>query len=72
MIKKVKPHVKFIISGDYNQLKPVNDRISHRTDYSNAPCLFELADYNKFQLKPLKNFTRLSRLLPPRALKFPN
>jgi hypothetical protein len=28
----------------------VNDRISHRTDYSNAPCLFELADYNKIQL----------------------
>jgi 5-methylcytosine-specific restriction protein A len=50
MIKRVKSNIKFIISGDYNQLKPVNDRISHRTDYSNAPCLFELADYNKIQL----------------------
>jgi ATP-dependent exoDNAse (exonuclease V) alpha subunit len=50
MIKKIKSNIKFIISGDYNQLKPVNDRISHRTDYSNAPCLFELADYNKIQL----------------------
>ena len=49
-IKKIRPDIKFIISGDYNQLKPVNDRISIYTDYSNAPCLFELADYNKLQL----------------------
>jgi energy-coupling factor transporter ATP-binding protein EcfA2 len=45
MIKKIKPEIKYIISGDYNQLKPVNDRISQYTDYSNAPCLFELADF---------------------------
>ena len=50
MIKKIKPNIKFIISGDYNQLKPVNDRISIHTEYSNSPCLFELADYNKLQL----------------------
>jgi hypothetical protein len=50
MIKKIKPNIKFIISGDYNQLKPVNDRISIHTDYSNSPCLFELADYNILQL----------------------
>ena len=50
MIKRVKTDIKFIISGDYNQLKPVNDRISQRTDYANAPCLFELADYNKIEL----------------------
>ncbi len=50
IIKKIIPDIKFIISGDYNQLKPVNDRISIYTDYSNAPCLFELADYNKLQL----------------------
>ena len=50
MIKKIKPEIKYIISGDYNQLKPVNDRISQYTDYSNAPCLFELADFNKLQL----------------------
>ncbi len=24
-IKKIRPDIKFIISGDYNQLKPVND-----------------------------------------------
>ena len=50
VIKKVRTDIKFIISGDYNQLKPVNDRISIHTDYSNAPCLFELADYNKLEL----------------------
>jgi hypothetical protein len=48
-IKKIRPDIKFIISGDYNQLLPVNDRISIYTDYSNSPCLFELADYNKKQ-----------------------
>ncbi len=31
-------------------MKPVNDRISIYTDYSNSPGLFELADYNKLQL----------------------
>ena len=50
MIKRVKPDIKFIISGDFCQLLPVNDRISQRTDYANSPCLFELADYNKVQL----------------------
>ena len=50
MIKKLRPDIKMIISGDYCQLLPVNDRISPDTDYSNSPCLFELADYNKIQL----------------------
>jgi len=50
MIKKCRPNIKFIISGDYNQLKAVNNRISPKTDYANSPCLFELADYNKLQL----------------------
>ena len=28
---------------------PVNDRILIYTDYAISPCLFELADYNKFE-----------------------
>ncbi len=36
--------------SDYNQLKPVNDRISIYTDYANNPYLFDLADYDKIQL----------------------
>ncbi len=50
MIKKIRPDIKFIISRDHNQLQPINDRISIYTDYSNSPCLFELADYNKIEL----------------------
>ncbi len=50
MIKKIKPEIKFIISVDYNQLQAVNDRISQYKDHFNAPCLFELAEYNKIQL----------------------
>ncbi len=50
MIKKIRPDIKLIISGDYRQLKPVNDRVSIHTDYSNSSCLFELADYNKLLL----------------------
>ena len=50
MIKKIKPDIKFIISGDYNQLKPVADRISPKTNYSRSPALFELCDSNKIKL----------------------
>ena len=50
MIKKIRTDIKFIISGDYCQLLPVNDRISKYTDYADSPCLFELADYNNLQI----------------------
>ena len=30
--QKIRPDIKFIISGDYNQLKPVNDKISIDAD----------------------------------------
>ncbi len=36
MIMKIRPNIKFIISGDYDQLKAVNDRISPKTDYANS------------------------------------
>jgi hypothetical protein len=49
MIKKIRPDIKFIISGDFSQLLPLNDRISIYTDYTNSPCLFELADYNEVE-----------------------
>ncbi len=54
MIKKIKPDIKSIISVDHNQLKPINDRISPKTDYANSPCLFELADYNKIHIQLTK------------------
>ena len=50
MLKRIKPNLKFIIAGDFNQLKPVNDRIGSRFDYSNSQALLELCDFNKLQL----------------------
>ena len=48
MIKAAKPNVKFIISGDFRQLLPVNDRI--HVNYKTSLALFELCDGNRLQL----------------------
>jgi energy-coupling factor transporter ATP-binding protein EcfA2 len=50
MIKKFKPETKFIISGDYNQLPTICDRISEHYNYSRNPALFELCNFNKIEL----------------------
>ncbi len=50
MIKKFKPETKFIISGDYNQLPAICDRISEYYNYSRNPALFELTYLNKIHL----------------------
>ena len=42
------PSIKFIISGDFNQLEPVNDRKYFNYEYSRA--LYELVDGNKLNL----------------------
>ena len=49
MIKRIKPNLKFIIAGDFNQLPPVKDRIGE-FNYSNCQALLELCDFNKVQL----------------------
>ena len=48
MIKRAKPNVKFIICGDFKQLKPVLDRIN--CDYEYSLALFELCDGQRLQL----------------------
>ena len=48
MVKTVKPNIKFIISGDFRQLNPVNDRI--HVNYKKSVALFELSDGNRLQL----------------------
>ena len=48
MIKKIYPDIKFIISGDFAQLPPVNDNWSG--DYKNSPAMFELCEGNRIQL----------------------
>ena len=53
MIKTMKPSMKFIIVGDFNQLPPIKDRIDvfHEDfDYSNSIALKELCKYNKLEL----------------------
>jgi ATP-dependent exoDNAse (exonuclease V) alpha subunit len=48
-LKRMRPDIKFIISGDFAQLLPVCDRIED-CDYENSPALHELADGNKLIL----------------------
>lgn len=48
-IKRINPHIKFIISGDWRQLPPVKDR-SDNFDYQNSHVLYELCDGNKLEL----------------------
>ena len=48
MIKKLKPETKFIISGDYDQLPAICDRISENYNYSRNPAIFELCNSIKF------------------------
>lgn len=47
-IKKIAPNVKFIITGDFKQFKPVKD--TWDGDYKNSAGLFELCDGNRLQL----------------------
>jgi 5-methylcytosine-specific restriction endonuclease McrA len=47
-IRRIKPTIKFIIAGDWRQLKPVNDRADY--EYDNSRALYELCDGNKLEL----------------------
>jgi hypothetical protein len=49
LIKKLNTNIKFIITGDFNQLLPVNDRVED-VDYKNSYALYELCDGNRLQL----------------------
>ena len=51
MVKRIKPNIKFIIVGDFQQLPPINDRISEdEFDYESSLALKELCDFNKLEL----------------------
>ena len=50
MLQKLKPETKFIISGDYDQLPAICDRISENYNYARNPAIFELCNFNKVQL----------------------
>jgi len=47
MVKKLKPDTTFIISGDYNQLEPVDDRVSPEYNHASNPAIFELCNLRK-------------------------
>jgi len=47
-VKFHNPHIKFIISGDFNQLEAVRDRAKFNYEHSRA--LYELVDGNKLNL----------------------
>jgi ATP-dependent exoDNAse (exonuclease V) alpha subunit len=45
----MKPNIKFILSGDFKQLSPVND-VYKLGNYENSPALVELCDGNRLTL----------------------
>jgi hypothetical protein len=47
LIKKLNPQTKLIVSGDFQQLLPVNDRYT-KGNYADSQALFELCDGNRF------------------------
>ena len=49
IIKQLKPNVKFIVSGDFQQLPPVCDRVTN-INYKNSHILFDLCDGNRLTL----------------------
>ena len=50
MIKRIKPNLKLIIAGDFNQLPPAKDRIGEHFNHSKCQAPLELCDFNKVQL----------------------
>lgn len=49
LMKRFAPHLKFIVIGDYGQLKPVNDIF--QGEYENSPALHSLCDGHRIILR---------------------
>ena len=58
LIKRIKPDIKFIFSGDYAQLAPIKDRVKY-CDYEDSQALYELVDGN---IQKLTNCRRANKL----------
>jgi ATP-dependent exoDNAse (exonuclease V) alpha subunit len=58
LIKRMKPDIKFIFSGDYAQLAPIKDRVKY-CDYEDSQALYELVDGN---IQKLTNCRRANKL----------
>ena len=52
VLQKMKPNIRFILSGNFDQLLPVNDRVAktYDVDYFNSPALFDLCSGNRLEL----------------------
>ena len=65
VLKRMRPDVNFIISGDFAQLKPVNERILD-CNYKSSIALHELCDGNRLQLtKCRRSDDKLFNMLLP-------
>ena len=56
-LKRMRPDINFIISGDFNQLLPVNDRIKY-CDYEHCAALHELVNGNCLNLTTCRRSDR--------------
>lgn len=64
------PTIKFIISGDFDQLEPVNDRVK-TCNYRNSCALHELVDGNRVELSLCKRADdTLFNLCDPKKIHF--
>ena len=48
----MKPKLRFIVAGNFDQLLPVNDRVTqhYKLDYYNSPALFDICSGNRLEL----------------------
>jgi ATP-dependent exoDNAse (exonuclease V) alpha subunit len=58
VVKRMRPDIKFILSGDFNQLLPVKERIEN-PDYKNSLALYELCDGQRLQLTKCRRSDRI-------------
>ena len=65
VLKRMRPDLKFIIAGDFEQLLPVKDRVQN-CNYKDSSALFELCDGNRLQLTKCRrsDSTLFNMLLP--------
>lgn len=54
MIKHTKPNIRFVLSGDYRQLPPIEEDGLY--DYFNHPVIKYICDYNRIELTVVKRY----------------
>ena len=54
MIKHTKPNIRFVLSGDYRQLPPIEEDGLY--DYFNHPVIKYICDYNRIELTKVKRY----------------